>query len=97
MRVHDEPLLPMDRPPAGSGARIPSNTEVLVSNDRLITRREAAEMLSLKPQTLAVWSMNRQHLPVVHIGRTVRYRLSDVQRLVERGAADPQVLDASAG
>jgi len=56
------------------------------SNDRLLTRDEAAEMLTLKTQTLAKWAVTGQHLPVVRIGsRAVRYRLSDVQQLIANG------------
>ena len=55
--------------------------------DILLTRPQAAEILSLKPQTLARWAMDGRHLPVVHIGRSARYRQSDVRRLVEHGTA----------
>ena len=54
--------------------------------NRLLTRQEAAALLQLKPQTLAKWSMEGKHLPVVRVGdRAVRYRLWDVQQLIERG------------
>jgi hypothetical protein len=57
--------------------------------DVLITRRDAARRLALKPQTLAKWSMTGRILPVVRIGgRTVRYRLHDVERLVSQGTCD---------
>ncbi len=55
--------------------------------DKLLTRREAADMLALKPQTLSRWAMTGKHLPVVRIGRTVRYRASDVEALMVSGAA----------
>jgi hypothetical protein len=56
--------------------------------DQLITRNQAAIALSLKPQTLAKWSLTGKVLPVVRFPgvRTVRYRLSDVQRLIDGGA-----------
>ena len=45
----------------------------------LITRRKAAEMLGLEPQTLAVWGMTGKNLPVIKLGaRTVRYSIEDV-------------------
>jgi predicted site-specific integrase-resolvase len=57
-----------------------------VEPDRLLTRSEAAELLKLRPQTLAKWSLTGLHLPVVRVGtRAVRYKLSDVRRLIERG------------
>jgi predicted DNA-binding transcriptional regulator AlpA len=47
--------------------------------NKLLTRREAAEMLGLKPQTLAKWSMTEKNLPVVKLGnRTTRYLYADV-------------------
>ena len=57
-------------------------------NDResiLLTRRQAAELLGLSAQTLAVWSMTGRHLPVVKIGRVCRYRREDLDRFIEEG------------
>ena len=50
--------------------------------ERLISRREAATLLGLQPQTLARWGMTGKHLPVVKLGATVRYRIGDVRRLI---------------
>ena len=54
--------------------------------DTLLTRRQAADYLGLREQTLAIWhSTGRYGLPVVKVGRAVRYRLSDLERwLAER-------------
>ena len=50
-----------------------------VVSDRLLTRVEAAEYLGIRPQTLATWSLSgRYGLPVIRVGRAVRYRLSDL-------------------
>jgi hypothetical protein len=57
--------------------------------DRLISRREAAGLLCVKEQTLSKWAMTGRILPVVKIGRSARYRLSDVQRVVDQGALAP--------
>jgi predicted DNA-binding transcriptional regulator AlpA len=56
-------------------------------SDKLITRREAALALSMAPQTLAKWAMVGKHLPTVKLGRTVRYRESDVRRLIDTAPA----------
>jgi len=60
----------------------------------LFTRREAAAYLGLKPQTLAVWAVTgRYGLPMVRVGRSVRYRVTDLERwLTARtvGAVDGQ-------
>ena len=46
----------------------------------LLTRAQAAEYLGVKEQTLAVWSTTgRYNLPVVKVGRLVRYRLRDLE------------------
>jgi excisionase family DNA binding protein len=55
-----------------------------VTPSRLLTREQAAELLGLKPQTLALWAMRGLHLPVVKVGaRAVRYRLSDLERYLQ--------------
>lgn len=51
---------------------------------KLLSRKEAAEYLGLRPQTLATWHVTgRYHLPVVKVGRSVRYRLSDLERWLD--------------
>jgi hypothetical protein len=51
---------------------------------QLLTREEAAEFLNIKPQTLAVWHTTRRYkLPVVKVGRSVRYRMADLVRFIE--------------
>lgn len=50
----------------------------------LVNREEAAKFLNVKPQTLACWaSTKRYQLPMVKVGRAVRYRLSDLERWLE--------------
>jgi predicted site-specific integrase-resolvase len=63
-----------------------ANSNVSLGN-RLVSRREAASQLGLKCQTLARWAMTGRHLPVIKIGRNARYRLSDVQRIIEGDGA----------
>lgn len=47
---------------------------------KLLTPVEAGAFLGIKPQTLAVWrSTHRYDLPVVHVGRSIRYRISDLE------------------
>lgn len=49
------------------------------SRRELLTRAEAAEFLSVKPQTLAKWaSTKRYDIPFVKIGNAIRYRRSDL-------------------
>jgi len=45
----------------------------------LLTRKQAAELLGCKENTLAVWKTNKRYkLPYIKIGKNVRYRLSDI-------------------
>jgi excisionase family DNA binding protein len=47
---------------------------------KLLTRKEAAEVLGVRPETLAVWHCTgRYKLPVVKVGRSCRYRLADLE------------------
>ena len=61
--------------------------------DPLRTRRETAKQLRVREQTLASWHCNgRYNLPVIKVGRSVRYRQSDIDafldsRTVSHGAA----------
>lgn len=52
-------------------------------NGELLTRREAALYLGLAEKTLAMWkSTGRYQLPVVKLGRLVRYRKSDLDEFI---------------
>ena len=54
----------------------------------LLSRQEAAEILGLKPQTLAAWACQNgpdRDLPVIKIGRLARYRREDIERFIENG------------
>ncbi len=61
----------------------------------LLTRKEAAVYLGIAEMTLSIWkSTGRYNLPVVKIGRLVRYKKSDLDAFIERrtvgGAKPPQ-------
>lgn len=57
----------------------------VAEREPLLRRKEAAEFLGMKEQTLAAWAMTAKNIPFVRIGsRSVRYRMSDLQRFVER-------------
>ena len=53
--------------------------------NHLLNRKEAADFLGVKEITLAVWkSTQRYEIPVVKVGRLVRYRFSDLLAFVEK-------------
>ena len=51
--------------------------------DRLLTRNEFAELAGIKSQTAAKWVCRGFGPPIVKLGATVRYRLSDVREWIE--------------
>lgn len=49
--------------------------------ERMLTRREAAEFLGFKENTLAVWATtNRYTIPIYKIGNNIRYKITDLQK-----------------
>ena len=62
--------------------RSPEN--VMATTDELLTRQEAAELLTIQPQTLAVWAAARKNISFIKVGKSVRYRLSDLRAFLER-------------
>ena len=56
----------------------------ILSPGELLTRPQAAQLLGVQVQTLAIWaSTGRYALPFVKVGRSVRYRRSDLERFLE--------------
>ena len=54
------------------------------TRERLLTATEAADILGLKTQTLAVWRCEkRSTLPFIKVGRAVRYRAADIEAYIE--------------
>lgn len=57
----------------------------------LLKRDAAARYLGLKPQTLAVWVTRQADGPAyVKLGRSVRYRKSDLDAWIERNVVRPE-------
>jgi excisionase family DNA binding protein len=51
----------------------------------LFSRDEAAAYLGIRSQTLAVWATTgRYNLPMVKVGRLVKYRKADLDSFIER-------------
>jgi excisionase family DNA binding protein len=50
----------------------------------LMTRDEAAAYLGVSPKTLATWACTKRYaLPLVKIGRAVKYRAADLDKFIE--------------
>ncbi|MBD9672993.1 helix-turn-helix domain-containing protein [Pseudomonas sp. PDM21] len=54
-----------------------------------VVDKQAAEVLDVKPTTLAVWrSTGRYCLPYLKVGRLVKYRISDLAEFLARRTAN---------
>lgn len=63
----------------------------VATDDRLLTRRQAAEVLGFQPQTLARWAWEgrEDRPPEVRVGsRAIRYRSSDLAKWIAERAED---------
>jgi excisionase family DNA binding protein len=51
------------------------------SQQEMLSRAAAAEYLGIKPQTLASWAVTgRYSVPFFRVGKSVRYRISDLEK-----------------
>lgn len=58
----------------------------LNNEDRLLSRKDAAKVLGVTEGTLAVWACTKRYnLPMVKIGRLVKYRYQDLLNFIEDG------------
>ena len=55
--------------------------------ERLVDVNEAAAMLALSPKTLYQWAYERS-IPTVKLGSALRFRVSDLENLIQRAARD---------
>ena len=58
------------------------------SDDRLLTREEVKEMCGVCDPTLWLWN-KRNYLKTVKVGNKVRYRYSDVKRILGETSKNP--------
>ena len=56
----------------------------------LLTEKKTAKMLDMSPQTLRNDRFAGKGLPYVKIGRAVRYKRSDVERMIEQCTVHPR-------
>lgn len=55
------------------------------TNEILLDRKEAAKYLRISPNTLAVWDCTKRYdLKPLKVGRSVRYRRSELDKFIER-------------
>lgn len=52
---------------------------------QLLTRKQAADYIGVKPHTLAAWACNQRYdLAYVKIGRLVKYRKADLDAFIQK-------------
>ena len=56
----------------------------------MLTVREAAEFLGLRPATIRAWILRRTNLEVVKVGRSVRIKRESLQRFIEANTIPPR-------
>lgn len=57
----------------------------------LLTPSEAAHRIGISPQTLANWRCTKRYeLQFIQIGRTIRYRADDIERITQAGLVKAQ-------
>ena len=65
-------------------------------HDPLLTESQAAEMLGIKPQSLAVWRCHKRYqLAFIRVGRCIRYRQSACERFLDERTVRPVDLSAA--
>ena len=68
-------------------------TKEKVQGASLLSRNEAAKLLNIRPQTLAVWACTgRYRLPMVKVGRCVKYRQCDLDDFIARNIIGGETL-----
>ena len=68
----------------------PLRSIVIFGNEKT-ERATILKIIGVEPQTLAKWACQRSvDLPYVRVGRCVRYRLSELQRFIERNTVGAQ-------
>lgn len=58
--------------------------QIIFSNNKLLSRREAAEFLGISKGTLEVWSCTKRYpLKFIKVGRLVKYRERDLLEFLD--------------
>ena len=55
-----------------------------MTENELLTRKDAAKFLGISHFTLTQWAVKKTyHLPFIRVGRSVRYELKDLQKFLQ--------------
>ena len=70
---------------------IPMKVNAMNADRELLSERQAADFLTLKPQTLATWRCSKRvALPYVRVGSAIRYRRQDLIDFLEAQTVRPE-------
>ncbi len=59
--------------------------------ERLLKQKEAAQILGVKPNTLAMWRLTgKVNLTYIKLGGNIRYRVSDLDDFINQGITQKQ-------
>jgi excisionase family DNA binding protein len=57
---------------------------------KLLSIKQASELLSVKPATLRAWRLRRKNLPFVNIGRAVRIDAEALEEYIRQNTVPPR-------
>lgn len=61
------------------------NINLINTTPPLLTREQAAKYLGVSVSALAAWACNKRYnLPMVRVGRLVKYRIQDLDEFINR-------------
>lgn len=66
-----------------------SKIMITLPNSKLLSAKEAAQMLGIKKPTLALWRLKKLNLPYVRIGGKIMYRENDIITFLEKNTVLP--------
>jgi hypothetical protein len=56
----------------------------LGSKEKMLSRKEAAEFLGLRENTLAIWAIKKRYdLPMYKVGKNIKYKITDLRKFQE--------------
>ena len=60
------------------------------TDSKLLTLREAANMLGVQLSTLRAWRLRRKHLPFITVGAGVRVSAEAIEKFIEANTIPPR-------
>lgn len=92
MTMKNKPAGSTESSPRSSPTGSPPSSPPSSPEHDLLTRKELASLLRLRPNTLAVWAVKgrfAKELPIIRLGNRIRYRHSDYVSFIGSRAGLP--------